>query len=180
MTGSTASNVLPCRSRCGASFVRPFTHASHHAAAGRCVNSWRATFQASDNEACHTASISGAWSRITHILRDGRELSKFCRLGQRFKLLVLQAHTCNAVDQIPQTTNTCQRGDGSPWPCATRIPALDRSCDRFSPTSPLIRSSNVHRQLQTSRELRQQSAAHASGGHRVHTMSEHVCWLFAE
>ena len=42
MTGSTASNVLPCRSRRGASFLRPFTHASHHAA-WRCVNSSCAT-----------------------------------------------------------------------------------------------------------------------------------------
>ena len=143
---------------------------------------------------CRTASISGAWSRITRILRDGRELSKFCRLGQRFKLLVLRAHTCTAVDQqklsvvvvvdpyqqIPQTTNTRQWRDGSPWPCATRLPALERSCHRLSPSSPLIRSSNVHRQLQTSRELRLQSAAHASGGHSVHAMSEYVCWLFAE
>ena len=136
---TTASDMLPCRSLCGASFL---THASHHAAAGRCVNPWRATSSSVRQRGCRTNSTSDAilshwmWSWITYILRDGRELSRLCRDGQRLKLLVPCAQALNpscrahmtrrtTVDQhklssvvdpyhqIPKTTHTRQRGDGS-------------------------------------------------------------------
>ena len=57
---STESNMLPHWSQWGASRPRPFTHASHQVAAGRCVNSWRAISSGVGHLGCCIGSVSGA------------------------------------------------------------------------------------------------------------------------
>ena len=93
MTGSTASNMLPCRSRCGAFFPRHLTLAWHHAAAGRVCQLAACHFLGH----CTVRAVAPPlpvphWtlSRITHILHDGRELSRFRRLGQRMNTACFQ------------------------------------------------------------------------------------------
>ena len=62
--------------------------------------------QALDNEAVappsSVAHLVSLGSRITLILRDGRELSKFSH-GERFELLFLRAHTFNPSGQADMT-----------------------------------------------------------------------------
>ena len=146
MTGRTASSTVPCRSMGDASFPRPFTHDSHQAAAGRCVNAWRAMSSVVGQMGCRTAfttgligcgpkprtsSAMGASTPDSVILTNGWNclFSGAPALGPGRRAQVaghttVDQHELSAVLdphlQVPQAMNTRQRRDGR-FPRAQKV-----------------------------------------------------------
>ena len=112
----------------GASFPRPFTHASHHAAAGRCVSSWRAT---------SSGAHPPRWSRALQVLSSSSTIKnhlfpglKFCRLPPTLANTTIHEYASTA--RRPNSASLPRKD--TLWPFATNI-ATDRIGLRTSTTS---------------------------------------------